>query len=157
MGYIEPTEEFEVTLTWDDALLNDEATTKYDKSRAGPSGGTAPLVLMWSIYSGFLFVFSLGIAIIFLAILCNRKVRRNPFNKYLLFLAIPDFIFTFCCVITCLLSAIRASYYSWEMCLFQTFYISWGMAANSWVRKQNIVVSAVSRGSDGLLVCWSGK
>ena len=105
---------------------------RYDIVRAQPPDNE--LRIMWSIYSFLLFCFSLGIMIIFLGIITNKRVRKNPFNKYILFLSFPDFIYSFLCFITCILSAIQNEYaFGWYMCQFQTFYLYFGASANSWL------------------------
>ena len=86
---------------------------------------------MWWVYSMSLLVFSVVITVVFFGILLNRKVRRNPFHKYILFLCFPDFVYSFCCAITCLLGALNRSYHSWGMCRFQAFYLIFGTSANS--------------------------
>lgn len=45
----------------------------------------------------------------------------------------PDFVFTFTCVFTCLISAGRGHYASPNMCNFQAVYISFGLSANAWL------------------------
>jgi MFS family permease len=88
---------------------------------------------MWSIYSPLLFFFSAVILVVFLGIITNRKARKNPFNKYIIFLAVPDFCFSFLCAITCLASALNNGYSSWEMCQLQVAYLNFGAAANAWL------------------------
>ena len=111
--------------------MNGDTWSRYDRNRAQASDHDTRI--MWSIYSVVLFVVSAGIAIIWLGTFTKQKVRRNPFNKYILFLGFPDFLYSFLCLVTCLLSAIYNEYYSWEMCQFQAFYLMWGAAANQWV------------------------
>ena len=105
---------------------------RYDHVRAQPSD--KDLRIMWSIYSVILSIFSLGIIIIFLGIITNRQVRKNPFNKFLLFLSFPDLVYTFFCgVFTCLPSAVHGGFASWGICKFQVFYLFWGASSNSWI------------------------
>lgn len=70
---------------------------------------------------------------IFVAIATKRKVRRNPFNLYLLYLAVPDFIFSLSCGVTCLLNALNQEYWSSWMCSFQQWYMVFGIGANAWL------------------------
>ena len=122
-----PASDLDSVLYWSDAGDLD----RKEKIRAGPTD--QGLVVMWSIYSPLLFIFSFVVMIVFLAIITNPKVRRNPFNKYILFLSFPDFLFSFLCAITCLMSALHDGYTSWEMCQFQVFYLMFGGAANCWL------------------------
>eukprot|EP00934_Nitzschia_sp_Nitz4_P006917 Nitzschia sp. Nitz4//scaffold412_size15754//9409//10414//NITZ4_008872-RA/size15754-processed-gene-0.18-mRNA-1//-1//CDS//3329551327//6907//frame0 len=122
-----PASDLDNLLYWSDA----DDLNKRDRTRAGPSDEHA--VIMWSIYSPLLFIFSFVVVIVSLAIVTNPKVRRNPFNKYILFLSFPDWVYTFFCAITCLLSALNDGYYSWGMCQFQTFYLTFGSSANAWL------------------------
>jgi hypothetical protein len=124
-----PSSDLDNVVYWSE--LNDAEHDRSDRMRAQPSD--SDLQLMWSIYSGFLLIFSLGIMVIFFGIITNRKVRQNPFNKYILFLSFPDFMLSGMCFITCLLSALNHGYSSWQMCQFQTFYLSFGTTANSWL------------------------
>eukprot|EP00934_Nitzschia_sp_Nitz4_P001416 Nitzschia sp. Nitz4//scaffold160_size51814//1061//2385//NITZ4_006907-RA/size51814-processed-gene-0.48-mRNA-1//1//CDS//3329537836//1416//frame0 len=122
-----PASDLDNLLYWSDA----DDLDKRDRTRAGPSD--EHLVIMWSIYSPLLFFFSFVVVIVSLAIVTNPKVRRNPFNKYILFLSIPDFVYTFLCAITCLVSAVNNGYTSWGMCQFQVFYLTFGNSANAWL------------------------
>lgn len=123
-----PSADLDNVLYWNEL---DSSDSRYDRTRAGPSD--QGLVVMWSIYSPLLFLFSGFVLIVFLGILTNPKVRKNPFNKYILFLSFPDFLYSFLCAITCLASALNGGYSSWEMCQFQVFYLNFGAAANSWL------------------------
>lgn len=122
-----PASDLDNILYWSDVGDLD----RRERTRAGPSD--QGLVVMWSIYSPLLFLFSFVVMIVFLAIITNPKVRRNPFNKYILFLSFPDFVYSFLCAITCLASALNNGYSSWEMCQFQVFYLYFGCSANSWL------------------------
>jgi hypothetical protein len=114
-----PASELDNVLYWGEL---DDTHTRYDRTRAGPSD--RGLVIMWSIYSPLLFLFSLVIMFVFLGIITNAKARRNPFNTFIMFLAFPDFVFSFTCAITCLASALNKGYSSWQMCQFQVFYLT---------------------------------
>jgi hypothetical protein len=68
-----------------------------------------------------------------LGILSSRKARRNPFNIYLLYLMIPDFMFSLLCGITCTLNAVKGEYWSSWMCSFQQWYVVFGIGSNAWL------------------------
>lgn len=67
------------------------------------------------------------------SILLDRKARKNPFNIYLVFLAIPDFTFSLCCAVTCLMNASNQEYWSGWMCNFQNWYSVFGIGCNAWI------------------------
>ena len=76
---------------------------------------------------------STGVAIVFVAILSSRKVRKKVFNNYLLYLTFPDFVYSFLCVFTCLISSSKGYYSSPDMCNFQALYLVFGLSANGWL------------------------
>jgi hypothetical protein len=94
-----PASDLDNVLYWGEL---DDTHSRYDRTRVGPSD--RGLVIMWSIYSPLLFLFSLVIMVVFLGMITNAKARRNPFNKFIMFLAFLDFVFSFTCAITCLAS-----------------------------------------------------
>ena len=110
--------------------LNDNST-RYDRLEAAPSDHD--LFIMWSLWvviSGLIGIF---IGTVMLSILLDAKARKNPFNLYLFYLMVPDFIFSACCALTCLLNALEGSFWSVFMCQFQSFYLSFGVSANNWL------------------------
>lgn len=131
--------------SWD---LN-ENSTRYDTILAAPSDDV--LSLMWIIYSVVLFLFTIMMVIVFLAIVTNKKIRSNTFNLYLIFLMIPDIVFTGFCAINCTWLVIHGGYiYEW-VCPFQSFYLIYGVAANAWLN--GIIAYEVRR---MLVICHSG-
>ena len=114
----------------------DDNSTRYDINLAAP-----PDDIMMKYWYGWSVVSLLAgtyVLVIFLSIVTCRKVRQQTFNLYLLFLIIPDIIFSFCCGITCVLNATHGHYYSHEMCNFQQFYVVWGIGCNCWL---NAIIS----------------
>ena len=81
--------------------------------------------------------------LLIVGILRYRKVRQNAFNLYILFIAIPDFIVSFFCFLTCAMSAPEGRFYSEWMCSFQAFYLLFGFTANCWMNA--VVVYEVHR------------
>jgi hypothetical protein len=108
-----------------------ETHTRYDYPRATPS--EEEMHLQFAILAAINAVVATACFILVVAILRSRKVRKDPFNLYLLFIAAPDFLNSFFCAITCALSATKSSYYSEVMCGFQTFYLTWGYTTNCWL------------------------
>jgi len=123
-----PASDIDNALYWNEL---DDSTSRYDRTRAGPSD--TGLVVMSSVYSPLLFFFSAVVVVVFCGIATNAKVRQNPFNQYLLFLSFPDFLFSFLCAITCAQIAANGAYPSWSTCRYQTFYILYGSSANAWI------------------------
>lgn len=58
-----------------------------------------------------------------LSILSSRKTRIKPFNLYIVFLTFPDFIFSFLCTITCLISRIEHHHPGDEIIHDNDYYI----------------------------------
>lgn len=115
-------------IRWDDL---DETSSKYDRTVAAPSD--EDLVKMWSYMSVILAISSAFVVIVFIAIASKKKMRQNPYNVYLMFLMIPDFVFSGFCLLTCALSAAVGHYFSPSMCRFQSWYLVFGLSANAWV------------------------
>lgn len=114
--------------TWE---LN-STSTRFDVRAAAPGDGE--LTIMWITWVCVLFCVSVMTLTIMIAMLrAPRKVRRNTFNTYLFYLVISDFVFSFCCFITCLLNTLEGHYFSEWMCSVQTFYIIFGVGANAWL------------------------
>jgi hypothetical protein len=84
----------------------------------------------WSWISGAVAIF---VSLVLVALLVNRKTRSNPFNLYLIYLLVPDLIFSGFCALTCLLNVVAGQYWSVSMCQFQSFYLVFGVAANNWL------------------------
>jgi hypothetical protein len=84
-------------------------------------------------------------------VLLRPKLRAQPYNHYIVGLAIPDLVYSGICVITCALHAAHGHWYDGEgigsgrwMCDFQAFYLTFGLAGSLWV---NV---AVTNELDGL-------
>ena len=120
-------------------------STRYDINVAAPSDDL--LMKYWYGWSTVAFLAGSYVLIVFLSILSCRKVRQQTFNLYLLFLLIPDIIFSFCCGMTCILNATHGHYYSHEMCNFQQFYVIWGIGSNCWLN------AIISYQLHNLLIC----
>ena len=108
-----------------------ENSTRYDQIVAAPSD--SDLVIMWSLWAGISFVVSAFVFVVLLSIVRSKRVRKNPFNMYLIYVMIPDLVVSLPCAFTCMLNAIKGMYWSAPMCKFQTIYLIWGITANAWM------------------------
>lgn len=97
-----------------------ENSTRYDQMAAAPPDET--LVYYWYTWTAVAFSVGLYSFLLFVSILINREVRRRPFNLYLLYLLIPDFVFSLSCGLTCLLNGLNGSYYGKWICNVQQWY-----------------------------------
>ncbi|CAB9526160.1 expressed unknown protein [Seminavis robusta] len=109
----------------------DESHDRFQWKLAWP--GDRNLYLQFALLATINAVVAVACLILILSLLRYRKVRRNPFNLYILFTAIPDFMTSFLCFFTCSLSAAKGRYYSEWMCSFQAFYLTFGFTANCWM------------------------
>jgi hypothetical protein len=109
----------------------DENSTRYDKLLAAPSDDD--LHKYWSAWSGIALAVGFFTLTVFFGILSSHKVRQNSFNVYLMYLMIPDILFSLLCGVTCLLNAINGEYWSSLMCNFQQWYCVFGIGANAWL------------------------
>lgn len=110
--------------------------TRYDRMRTIASPETMQLRFL---ILGVINVFVAFCTFTLIAsILRSPTVRKDAFNIYVLGTAIPDFISSFFCAITCLMSAPKKAYYSEAMCGFQSFYLTLGFTSNCWI---NAVIS----------------
>jgi hypothetical protein len=108
-----------------------EDSTRYDMVAAAPSDDELHKYWWaWGIVAPLVGITSL---VVFLGILTSRKAMKNSFNVYILYLAIPDFIFSFSCGVTCLLNAINGEYWAAWMCNFQQWYCVFGIGSNAWL------------------------
>jgi hypothetical protein len=71
-----------------------ENSTRYDHMIAAPSDGQ--LHFMWILWSVIFSLIAVYVGFIFLAIVLNQRVRKSPYNCYLIFLMVretPEFAF----------------------------------------------------------------
>ena len=80
-------------------------------------------------------VAALASAIVIVGVLHSKKARRNVFNIYIVFLCLPDFIFSSLCAITCALCWWTGAYYGGTLgCKWQSFYVVFGFAGSMWMQ-----------------------
>lgn len=125
-------DENDILRVWD---LNTNSS-RYEYIEAATSDDA--LKIMWSSWSVVSWIVSAFTSVVLLSMLSSRRVRRNAFNTYLIFLVFPDFVFSFGCAITCMMNIMKGHYFSNWMCKTQQFYIVFGIAANAWL---NLVVA----------------
>jgi hypothetical protein len=108
-----------------------ENSTRFDNVVAAPSDDS--LITMWFGWAtivGFVGFFAL---MIFIPITAQKKIRNNPFNRYLIYLMVPDIIFSISCGLTCFFNGLAGHYVSEWSCKAQSFYFVFDVAANSWL------------------------
>ena len=106
--------------------------TRYDYPKAWPAEDQLRLefILLATVNA----VVSFFVFFLIVALLRSKRVyRASPFHRYLLYIAIPDFLVSFFCLITCFLSAHDSQYYSEWMCGWQSFYLNFAFIANAWL------------------------
>ena len=108
-----------------------EDSSRYDHVVAAPAD--EELLKSWYIWAALAFANGMFSFLVCLSIVMNKKLRERPFNLYLIYLMIPDFVFSLLCAMTCLLNAINGAYWSHWMCNFQQLYVVFGIGANAWL------------------------
>jgi hypothetical protein len=108
-----------------------ENSTRYDSSRAWPTSDG--LRIKFSVLATINAIVAAASLLLIVSILRKAEIRRNSFNLYLLFIAIPDFIGSFSCFLTCAMSAPKAEYYSEAMCGYQASYLTFAFTSNAWL------------------------
>jgi hypothetical protein len=108
-----------------------ENSTRYEKMMAAPSD--EDLTKYWTAWSATLFFVGIFAVVVFLGIVSSRRTRDNPFNLYLLYLLVPDIVFSLSCAVTCLLNAVNGEYWSTWMCNFQQWYCVFGIGGSMWL------------------------
>ena len=92
---------------------------RYDWFVAAPSD--TQLVSMWIGWSIIFGLIACYVSVVFFGILVNKAVRKSPFNCYLIFLMIPDFTYTTCCTVVCMMNAINGEFWSPSICRWQSW------------------------------------
>ena len=106
--------------------------SRYDWFAAEPDAAT--LVWMWSIWAFVSFASASASLITMVAILRSPKTRSSMFNRHVVFLLIPDFVFSLGCGITCTLNAAHGEFFNAQTaCEVQGMYIMYGIGASIWV------------------------
>jgi len=106
-------------------------STRYDRARAAPSDEA--MRNAWTVWSISFFLFAAFNIIVFAGIVASRKTRRRPFNLYLLYLMLPDIMYTLFCAIQCATLVVNTGFATPSDCHWQSFYLVFGLTANSWL------------------------
>jgi hypothetical protein len=106
-------------------------STRYDRARAAPSDEA--MRNAWTVWSVAFFLFAAFNIFVFAGIVSSRKTRRRPFNLYLLYLMLPDIIYTLFCAIQCATLVANTGFATPSDCHWQSFYLVFGLTANSWL------------------------
>ena len=134
MGMYSNLQESDVVLFGEDKLRIEELdanSTFFERAVAAPSDEV--LHVMWSLEVAMLVIPTIFIAIVFASIALSVKARSSPFNVYILFLSIPDWLQSILCLMTCVMCVIKNDYYSMIMCRAQSAYNTFTIAANCWL------------------------
>uniref|UniRef100_A0A7S2W4V9 G-protein coupled receptors family 1 profile domain-containing protein n=1 Tax=Eucampia antarctica TaxID=49252 RepID=A0A7S2W4V9_9STRA len=111
--------------------LNTTTATHYDWLVAAPSDEV--MMKAWIIWSTISTVVSLSCIILIASILASSRTRSKTFNIYIVFLTLPDGLFSTMCAVTCFQNISAGKYHSTFGCQFQSWYSSFGWSANMWM------------------------
>ena len=129
----------ELAPTWQASLLRNASRYMWSRAKADPATLSATW-LTWTVASGVAAVASLTIIV---GILRSTKARGNVFNLLIVFLCVPDFVFSLLCGITCALSYTADEYYGGPLgCKWQAFYVIFGFTGSMWMQ---VVIAAELR------------
>ena len=127
--------------------INDNST-RYDHLLAAPSD--EELTRYWTAWAVISTLGGLFVAVFLIGIVLSRNVRKRAFNLYLIYLMIPDAVYSILCGIVCLCHAVNKSQVA-SLCNFQQMFVVWGVGSNMWL---NAAVSyqlhSMLRGSNNL-------
>ena len=82
-------------------------STRYEYLLAAPSD--EQLTKYWTAWAVISLAGGLFVAVFLLGILTSRSARKRPFNLYLIYLMVPDSIFSILCRIVCMLNALNGA------------------------------------------------
>jgi hypothetical protein len=111
--------------------LNLTTATHYDWLVAAPSDDMR--IKAWYIFSISAAFVTLTCLVLIVTIVASPRLRSRSFNIHILFLTIPDTIFSFLCTITCFLNINVGKFHSKFGCEFQSWYCSFSWSASMWM------------------------
>ena len=102
-------------LRYRDYALN-ATHSRYDRLVAG--GTDLERWRSWVAYASITLAVAAFVLMVLIAILRQPRVRRKPFNVFLIFLMVPDVCFSLLCGVNCILNARHGDYISQGWCHF---------------------------------------
>ena len=138
----------------DDVWQKDLAVnaSRYEWNRAKPE--PAVLHYVWGTWMVTAACAAFASSLIIVGVLHSKEARRNVFNLLVVFLCLPDFVFSCLCCITCALSYSAGEYtpIGGAMgCEWQSFYVIFGFTGSMWM---GVVIAAELR---HVLRCSHGR
>ena len=133
---------------WQADLLRNASRYVWNRAKADPATLSATWVT-WMVAAEVAATASLTIIV---GILHSKAARSNVFNLLIVFLCVPDFVFSSLCGVTCALSYKADEYYGGPLgCEWQAFYIIFGFTGSMWMQ---VVIAAELR---HVLRCSHGR
>ena len=118
------------TQVWQADLSRNASRYEWNRAKAD----TATLSATWGTWMVASEVAAAASLTIIAGILHSRAARRNVFNLLIVFLCVPDFVFSSLCGVTCALSYKANEYYGGPLgCEWQAFYIIFGFTGSMWM------------------------
>ena len=124
---------------WQADLLLNASRYVWIRAKADP----ATLSATWGTWMVASEVAAAASLTIIAGILHSKAARSNVFNLLIVFLCVPDFIFSSLCGVTCALSYKADEYYGGPLgCEWQAFYVIFGFAGSMWMQ---VIIAAELR------------
>ena len=120
-------------MVWQADLAHNASRYEWNRAKADP----AMLQIVWGTWMVVAASAAVASGIIVAGVLSSKEARRNVFNLLIVFLCLPDFIFSFLCSITCALSwsAGEHSPIGGALgCEWQSFYVIFGFTGSMWMQ-----------------------
>ena len=102
------------------------------------------LHMTWATWMVITEVSAAASAIVIVGVLRSKQARSDVFNLYIVFLCVPDFVFSSLCGATCALNWMNGTYYGGRLvCKLQSFYVVFGFAGSMWM--QALIAAEIHR------------
>ena len=123
-----------------DTLDPDDPTSdgsRWDEMRTrGPADALIGYWMAWVFITGGCALASFTVLNV---IFRRERLWSQPFNRFIVALCIPDFLFSFFCVFSCLANSINGEWFGGNAaCQWQAFYCMFGLTASIWM---NVVIT----------------
>ena len=129
----------QVSPVWQADLLRNASRYVWNRAKADP----ATLSATWGTWMVVAEVAAAASLTIIVGILHSKAARSNVFNLLIVFLCVPDFVFSALCGVTCALSYKADEYYGGPLgCEWQAFYVIFGFTGSMWMQ---VVIAAELR------------